>query len=111
MNWIELFLLLVGIHYVCDFSLQTEFMAQGKGDFGVPLKGVHWYHCMVAHCAVHGLGVGLATHHWEIGIFEFVAHYYIDWSKVNKRIGINMDQATHIFCKVVWTYCFFRFCH
>lgn len=111
MTWYELLLVLIGIHFLCDYPLQTEFLAKGKASFDQPLNGVPWYHCMTAHCAVHALGVGLATRVWELALAEFVCHFIIDTSKAQKRFGINIDQALHITCKAVWVYQFYKFPH
>jgi hypothetical protein len=89
------------LHYLCDFALQSEFMAKGKNRFK-PLAHTHWFHPMMAHCAVHGGSVYLLTGSVGLGLLETVAHFAIDYSKCGGRFGEHVDQALHIACKVLW---------
>jgi hypothetical protein len=97
---IEAFLLLIGLHALCDYPLQGDFLARGK-DYFKPLPGVPWYQCLLAHAAIHGLAVGCVLGP-GFGIAEFVAHAVTDHLKCAKCFGFNVDQGIHIACKVAW---------
>lgn len=102
MSNIELFMLLVGLHFLCDYPLQSDFLAVGKVSFDKPHCGVPWWHCLTAHAAIHGLAVGVAMGNWWFGIAEVAAHWLIDFGKCRKWHGINADQAMHVGCKAAW---------
>lgn len=95
-----LFLLCLS-HYVCDYPLQSDFIARGKGSFTEPLYGVPWYHILAAHAATHAAGVYVVTQSLGAAAFELVAHAVIDYAKCRKWTGIHTDQALHIVCKVL----------
>lgn len=97
-----MFWVLIGLHFLCDYPLQGDFLAVGKGSFAKPHFGVPWYHCMAAHCAIHGLAVGLVTGIWWFGLIEFALHFMIDVAKCVKATNIQTDQAMHIVCKLIY---------
>jgi hypothetical protein len=101
-NTHELFFALVGLHFLCDYPLQGDFLAVGKGSFAKPHFGVPWWHCLTAHAAIHGLAVGAITGSLWLGLAETAAHFIIDWAKCKKLTGINVDQGFHILCKAAW---------
>lgn len=95
-------LTLIGLHFLCDYPLQGDFLARGKSSFKEPLYGVPWWHCNFAHAAIHGLAVGLATQSSVLAILETVAHFGIDYGKSRKWFGISVDQSLHLGCKILW---------
>lgn len=95
-----LFWLIVS-HFVCDYPLQSDFMAKGKNRH-TAITGMSWWIIMAAHCAVHAGGVALATSNWKLGIAEFVFHYFIDCGKCEGVLGFKGDQALHLACKGFW---------
>lgn len=103
---ITIFLILLCCHFLADYPLQGDFLAKGKNHKN-PITGIPWYHCLLAHSAIHGLFVGFVLQSPWFGFFEFVAHAIIDYSKCNGDFGegniaYNIDQALHIACKVAW---------
>jgi hypothetical protein len=100
-EFITLFLVLIGLHCIADYPLQGDFLANGK-DLTNPLPSIPWYQCMLAHCSIHGLFVGIALQDPFLGIIEFLAHFYIDCLKCVKVFNYNQDQFLHIFCKLMW---------
>jgi hypothetical protein len=46
--------------------------------------------------------VAIVTGLWWLGLAETVIHAATDHLKCEKRIGINIDQAVHVVCKVLW---------
>jgi hypothetical protein len=73
-------LVLTGKHVLCDFLLQTRWMALGKD---AP-KG--WAMPLLVHCAIHGvvttLGLlVLAPRFWFLGLVDFAIHLGTDRAK------------------------------
>lgn len=91
-------LLLIFTHYLCDFSLQNDFVAKFKARGSAPF----WYHVMTGHCAVQALGVLLVTKNTNLACAEFIAHFVIDYFKCEKKLTFNQDQGLHLICKVIW---------
>ena len=94
------FLLLAGLHALCDYPLQGDFLARGKNHRN-PLPGVPWYWCLFSHCAIHGLAVGLALTP-ALGIAEFFAHAATDYAKSEGVLSFDADQILHLVFKVLW---------
>jgi len=95
-----LFILLVG-HALADYPLQGDFLARGKNHKN-PIAGVQFYHCLGAHALIHGGMVYLLTGSFLLGVLETVIHAAIDYGKSDGWYGLNVDQALHVACKVVW---------
>lgn len=105
-----LFKLLVG-HALADFALQTDWIAKNKNRHAIPggydpkihgpLQTI-WPYVLTSHALIHGAFVFLATGRIELGIAETMAHWMIDFGKCEKWYGIHIDQALHIFCKLLW---------
>lgn len=98
---LELLLLLIAAHALCDYPFQGDFLANGKNHKN-PIPGVPFYHPLLAHSSIHGAAVGLITGNIWLGVAEFLIHTAIDYSKCDGRIGFNTDQVMHIICKFVW---------
>lgn len=93
------FLLLAG-HALCDYPLQGDFLARGKNQ-KQPIPGIPSYQCLLAHAMIHGGMVAVVTGSVVLGIFETIAHSFIDWAKCDGWFGFNMDQALHVGCKLL----------
>lgn len=93
-------LLIVG-HFIADYPLQGEFLAKAKSRVaGIP--GVPWYQALIAHAAIHGGAVGLATGSVALGAAETIVHAVIDDAKCRGRLSYDQDQALHVLCKAAW---------
>ena len=95
-----LFLLLVMGHCLCDYPLQTTFIAQAK--CRRPDAQVPWVWVMLGHAGTHGLAVALLTGSIALGVAETVVHGFIDDAKCRGLINFNQDQTLHVLCKLVW---------
>jgi hypothetical protein len=98
-----LFLLMSG-HALADFSLQTDFIANGKNRHSELGKG-HWFYCLTGHSFIHGGIVYLITGSLGLGIAETIVHWIIDFLKCDNRFSFRTDQFLHIFCKILWWMC------
>lgn len=90
MTWLLFWLLTK--HFIVDFPLQPRWMYANKGTFGHPGGVAH----ALLHGAVTGLIVSLISPVaalW-IGPAEAVAHYFIDWAKMNLNAKMGWGPLT-----------------
>ncbi len=73
-------------HYICDYPLQGDFLAQTKGKY--------WY-SLLAHSIIYGLGMALVLK--LLGVFAIwkaivlvISHIFIDHKKATVK---NKDKA------------------
>jgi hypothetical protein len=97
-----MFFYLLCSHFVCDYPLQSDFIAVGKSPKKGSLNGVPWPYTMAGHAFTHGAGVSMVTGSVVLGIAETVAHFIIDVLKCYGITNIHIDQALHIACKLAW---------
>ena len=99
---LELLLMLIGSHFICDYVLQTDAIATGKNRLIDPAKfGVDWYYWMTSHAVTHAFGVGIITGSFWLGFLEFTLHWLIDAGKCEKMYGLHVDQFMHLLCKIL----------
>ncbi len=97
----SLFLMLCLAHCVADFGLQSDRMATEKcPGHDVVLRWPWW---LVSHAGIHGFFVAWITGVPLLGLAELVIHVVIDYAKCRHLYRIAMDQALHLFCKLIWT--------
>lgn len=101
MTFITKLLLLFAGHAICDYSLQSDFIAKGK-NFNTPVPGMAWQQIMLAHCLAHMGMVLLITGNPWLALAELVIHYVTDWAKCDGKINFNQDQFIHYACKILW---------
>lgn len=92
--------LLVLLHFLADFALQSDAMARQK----CPGCGgrVPWPWWLTAHGACHGLAVMLVTGSAVLGLAETACHALIDALKCRGRLSFSADQLLHLACKGLW---------
>lgn len=101
-EFLPMFLLLLAGHLVADYPFQGNEIALGKNKFIEPARfGVPWYYWMASHAATHALAVAMITGNFVAGLFEFAAHFVIDYGKCAKKYGLHVDQALHAACKLI----------
>lgn len=94
-NVLVLLTLLQVKHFILDFWWQPPFMWQNKGTFG------HWGG--IVHSGLHALVTALILLFFipspTIALFiatgEFIAHYLIDWAKMNINRKMGWTATTH----------------
>ncbi len=101
MNHAVMILLLFAGHALCDYPLQGDFLAKGK-NHKLPIPGIPFYHCLIAHALIHAGMVYLVTKSLPFAMAEFVIHTATDYAKCDGRISFNQDQAIHYTCKIIW---------
>lgn len=101
MTFAEMLFFLIAAHALCDYPLQGDFLATAK-DRNTPIGKLFWPHALSAHAMIHGGAVALITGSVLLGMLEAILHAVTDWLKCEKHIGLNVDQAVHIVCKIVW---------
>lgn len=102
---ITFFYLLIG-HAVADFALQPPNIALGKNRHAGPPPGydvgVHgprqpvWIMVMTAHALIHAGAVVVVTGSPFLGLWQFCAHWLIDFFKCEKFYNVWVDQALHV---------------
>jgi hypothetical protein len=81
-------------HFICDFLYQPKFQWANKGTYGHPGGIVHAGQHAIATLAIllfftsPLLALGLS-------FFELVAHYHIDWAKMNINKTKGWGANTH----------------
>ena len=81
-------------HFLCDFGLQTAWIAANKGRWGHPASVVHSGEHALATLAVlwvFGLPLPVVA---GIAAVEFAVHYHIDCAKdaITRRLGLTTDD-------------------
>jgi hypothetical protein len=97
---LNLLILLVLAHFVCDFALQSDRMAREKITGADVTLDWRWW--LTAHAATHGLAVALLTALPLLGLAETLLHAIIDWLKGRLRFSLLLDQALHLIAKLAW---------
>lgn len=92
---------LLAMHFLCDYPLQGEFLAQAKNR-NTPLGKIFWPRALIAHSVIHGGAVLLVTGSLLCAVCEVVIHAVTDYLKCESKISINADQAIHVACKLAW---------
>jgi hypothetical protein len=99
---LDCLLLLVLAHFVCDFTLQGDRMAEQKNPRYRGRRHLPWQYWLLSHAATHGLAVGLLTGVAWLGVLETALHGGIDWVRCRRGISLRTDQVLHMLCKVAW---------
>ena len=100
--WQMFFYLVVG-HYLADFPLQGDFLANAKNR-NTPIGKLYWPHALVAHAFIHAGFVIWITGSLFLAICELVIHAYTDYLKCENKISLNTDQVIHLSCKLTWAF-------
>ena len=101
--FIQIFAALTVFHFLADFPLQQQFLAEAKSCVK-PTPGVPWWIAMSAHCAIHAGFVWFVTGSFICGLLEFVAHFFTDWEKCEGKLTFGQDQLLHLAFKALWVY-------
>jgi len=97
---LEIALLLMAAHCLCDYPLQGDFMAQGKNRNTAIGRDI-WLMILPSHAAIHAGAVLVVTGSAAACIIEFVTHTLIDFLKCEGKITFAQDQAAHLLVKAL----------
>lgn len=104
-KFLEIFVMLVAMHFVCDYTFQSDFIAKYKSRLN-SLAVVPWYYVLLSHAITHSVGVYVVTQNMGLAVLETACHFGIDAAKNEGKTDIHQDQALHIVCKLVWAFIF-----
>lgn len=80
---VNLFFFLCAKHFIADFAMQNSYMYLNKGNFRHPGGYLHAFiHAYLSLFILWALQIDMRVA-WCLALLEFVAHYVIDWGKVN----------------------------
>jgi len=109
MEFIRILFLLLFVHAVSDFALQSDSMAKGKNRHSKPdfiPKGQKYVPCwpywLSAHAMIHAGMVYLVTGSLLLGAFEFIFHWVVDFAKCENMTNPNQDQFLHFAIKIIY---------
>ena len=115
MTWIETFVMLLFLHALADFSLQTQPMAIGKNRHNeaaskknwVEVLGREpkaykkcWFYWLSAHALIQGGLIFLVFGNIWIAIIEIIAHFTLDFIKCEGITNPHIDQACHLIFRI-----------
>lgn len=101
-SFLHLFAWLLIGHFIADFALQSDFLAQAKNRT-TELGKMFWPYGLVAHATIHAAFVFLFTGMLTLAIAELILHAKIDDQKCIGKIDLKTDQNLHFACKLLWT--------
>lgn len=108
--WSNFVALLFG-HAISDLALQSEWVGLNKSRHYKrthPLTGAditsRWIYFMAGHAMVNGALVYFITRSTILGLYEAVAHFFIDCASQERWIPFWLDQTLHALCKLVWAW-------
>ena len=101
---LEIFILLLLGHFLCDFGLQSDRMAIEK----CPGKDIimNWRWWLISHGSIHGFVVAFITGLPLLGLLECILHSIIDLGKCRLKYTLMFDQFLHIFSKIIIIFLF-----
>lgn len=102
-TFFHLFFLLACAHFLCDFALQSDWMAKAKNPFvnGKYIDNEIWRVVLLAHCMIHAGAVLFITGSVTAAIIVLVTHLVIDYCKCAGKMSFTMDQLLHLLIMVV----------
>lgn len=102
-TWIQVMLILFGLHFLADYPWQGDFLSVQKNRWLPPEKKfAPWYQALTAHAYIQAWFVGIATGSIFVGTLEFICHWIIDYAKCKGIYTYNQDQNIHLLCKICW---------
>lgn len=92
--------LLITMHFIGDYVLQSDFMAKAKNR-NTDVGRVMSTYVLPAHASVHGLLVLIVTGSIILFYIEAIFHYIVDYNKNESIITLHQDQLLHLGSKIV----------
>ena len=114
---LNLFILLF-LHALADFTLQTDVMAKGKNRKSEVKNYDHWvnilnrdpklfkkcwFYWLTAHALIHGGIIALIfPEFWYLGLIEVIIHFIIDFMKCQNKLNPHQDQFLHFIFRIMY---------
>lgn len=103
------FVMLTGAHYIGDYALQSDYLANNKGTnlYVLTAHSAIWSFCI----ALTGYELGVAPWWWAVLLILFIPHFVVDKMKARKlyffsnlsdREALAQDQIIHLFQILVY---------
>jgi len=115
MNWYEIIFVLLFLHALGDFALQTDVMAKGKNRHIKPeylSQGqsykVCWVYWMLAHSLIQGGLIWFVFGNLWIGLIEVGSHFVIDVIKCENITNPHHDQLIHFVLRITYSFILVR---
>ena len=110
MNWFEIIFILLFLHALGDFALQSDAMAKGKNrnikptyiPEGQKFK-VCWFYWMLAHSLIQGGLIWIIFGNLWICLIEVISHFIIDFIKCENVTNPHHDQLLHLICRISYS--------
>lgn len=99
-DYLTLLFKLLMAHAVCDYGLQSDYMAKTKSRHYA--ENGEWVHSLLMHSMTHAAGVYVVTQSPVLALCELVAHAVIDHAKCQGMFNLHVDQLLHLVCKILW---------
>jgi hypothetical protein len=110
--------MLMFLHAIADFALQSDVMAKGKNRNNEKIQRLHWiqelerdpkdfkktwFYWLSAHALIQGGLILLIFGNVWIAMIEIVTHFIIDFTKCENKLTPHQDQAFHFTLRIVYT--------
>lgn len=109
MNFIEILFILLFLHFLADFSLQSEAMAKGKNRHFKPeyvpegqKYKITWFYWLIAHAFIQGGLIFIFFPIVWIALIEVVFHFLLDFFKCDNITNPHIDQGLHILLRIIY---------
>ncbi len=110
MNYIEILFMLLFLHFLGDFTFQTESMAKGKNRHRKPdyiPKGQKfkktWFYWLSAHAFIQGGLIYIFFPIIWIVLFEVIMHFILDFLKCENITNPHIDQFFHFLLRIIYS--------
>ena len=111
MNWAEILFVLLFLHALGDFALQSEAMAKGKNRHiknptyippGQKFKET-WFYWLIAHALIQGGLIYLFFPVLLIALIEVISHFIVDYLKCENITNLHHDQLIHFILRIIYS--------
>lgn len=112
MNFIEILFMMLFLHALGDFALQSESMAKGKNKHLKPeyipegqKYKITWFYWLSAHAFIQGGLIFIFFPVVWIAITEVIFHFVLDFLKCENITNPHIDQISHILLRIIYSVC------
>lgn len=92
---LQVFVVLVLLHFTTDFTFQTERQAIHKSRL-YPHEAVSWQWWLISHSFTQGFFILVATGSIVLALLNSFFHMFVDNGKCEEIISLEEDQLLHL---------------